>query len=153
MWLHKSYTVIVCVHLWAAGVTAVEEMKFCTAADKLCCMHHMLKEKVVSVACLITDSILLWYRDILLIMKHGSAVTSNSFDMFPCLLVQQYTTFKWKHTISGVHVSPGSTETLVRGGGKINNTGCCLSYTSVKQQQQQQLLSKIIKIGWWMIEL
>jgi len=30
------------VHLWAAGTTAVEEMKFCTAAAELCCMHHVL---------------------------------------------------------------------------------------------------------------
>ena len=35
--------------------------------------------------------------------------------------MKQYITFKWEHTISGVHVSPGSAETLVRGGRKINH--------------------------------
>ena len=39
--LHKSCTVIICIHLWAAGAIAVEEINFCTAAAELCCMHHV----------------------------------------------------------------------------------------------------------------
>ena len=45
--------------------------------------------------------------------------------------MKQYITFKWEYTISGVHVSPGSAETLVRGGRKINHdlVAHSLSYT------------------------
>ena len=46
----------------------------------------------------------------------------------------------WKDTIFGVHVSPGSTETLVRRGGTTNYRliAYCLSNIS----------AKIVKIGW-----
>ena len=99
---HMTYytcTVIIWVHLWAAG----DEMKFCTAAAELCCMHHALCtdalccwKKIASMACLITASILLSY---LLLMQHGSAVTKW---WSLCLSAKQYTTFKWKHAISGL---------------------------------------------------
>jgi len=83
VWLHKSCTVIIWVHLLAAGAIAVEEVKFCTAAAELCCTHHALcadasccwKKKIASTACVITASITLSYLDILLITKRGWVVT------------------------------------------------------------------------------
>jgi len=48
---------------------------------------------------------------------------------------------KRKHTISGVRVSPGSAETLVRGGGKLKHglVAYSLSYTYAKNYQNQLL--------------
>ena len=81
--IRKSCTVLIWVHRCAVGAIDVKEMKFCTAAAELCCMHHALcadtpycwKKNLASTTRLITDSILLSFWDNLLITKRGPAVT------------------------------------------------------------------------------
>jgi len=41
--------------------------------------------------------------------------------MFRVFLVKKHAAFKWKDAISGLSVSPGSTEALVRWGGRWKN--------------------------------
>ena len=67
----------------------------------------------------------------------SSDETKWELSAFPCLLVKQYTTFKWKHNF------PHSAETLVRGGEKKNLGLWFDSWLSAT------LLPNIIKIGWW----
>ena len=69
------------MYLLAAVTIAVQEMKFCSATANCvahtmhCAMMRCVAVKTVSTACLITDSIFLSYRDILLIANRGSSVT------------------------------------------------------------------------------
>jgi len=49
----------------------------------------------------------------------GSDLTRWYFNCVSCFLVKKHAAFKWKDTISGFPVSPGSAEALVRCDGKI----------------------------------
>jgi len=56
---------------------------------------------------------------IVLIVKGGWALTRWYFNCVSCFLVKKHAAFKWKDAISAFPVSPGSTEALVRCGGKM----------------------------------
>jgi len=51
--------------------------------------------------------------------KGGSALTRWYFNCVSCFLAKKHATFKWKDTLSGFPVSPGSAEALIRWGGKM----------------------------------
>ena len=61
-----------------------------------------------------------------------------------------YTTFKWKHAISGVRVSPGNAKTIFRGGWKINHdlVAYSLSYTSAENYQNRLMDAKSVSFFW-----
>jgi len=74
---------------------------------------------------------------------HQAMQGSTTSLLDACCVVGQH---DWKDTISGVHVSPGSAETLVRRGGTTNRhmIACSLSNVSAKSYEDRLMCDEVI---------
>ena len=72
--------------------------------------------------------------------------SSNRFNAstFKLLLFEGFTATDWKDTISGVHVSPGSVETVVRRGGITNHHLIAYSVSNISPQNYR----KSVDVRW-----